>query len=214
MNRTARFGPAAVLTATALVAAIALPALAIEYPLSSTSIRNAYFMASASDMRKAEFFGKYTVVPPTPSTGPYIGMIRAETPYMQVVLRASQGVNYGSQDAQQEFLGKPANFRVHVTIVYGPGYCTQLRAVSGGIEASQRDCSHDWSYRFTQKKEIPAKSLDVFPTYSIGDITYVTGAEVIANYDIAKIESAPASFDVKMPDGQTVSATFDLDHLQ
>ncbi|MGC1687749.1 MAG: hypothetical protein WA734_19125 [Candidatus Acidiferrales bacterium] len=197
-----------------LILAVSLPALAVEYPLSSSSIRNAYFLGAENDRKTADFLAKYTNVPPGQKTGAGVTMIRAETPYVQVVLRSMQGANYSAQDAEQEFTGKIADFKIHATVDYGAAPCGPVETASGGFRMISGDCWRNFSYRLTQKKEIPAKSVEGSPVYSYGDNPVIVGGDVKLTYDISKIESGPAQFDVTTPDGKVFSATFDLDQLK
>jgi hypothetical protein len=197
-----------------LTLAVWLPVLAFEYPLSSSSIRNAYFLGAENDRKTADFLAKYTIVPPGQKTGAGVTMIRAETPYVQVVLRAMQGANYSAQGAEQEFAGKTADFRIHATVDYGAAPCGPVETASGGFRMISGDCWRSFTYRLSQKREIPAKSVEGSPVYSYGDNPVVIGGDVRLAYDIAKIESGPVRFDVTTPDGKIFSATFDLDQLK
>jgi hypothetical protein len=210
MNRRSRLAVPALL----LILAVSLPALAFEYPLSSTSIRNAYFLGAENDMKTVDFLAKYTNLPPAQETGASVTMIRAETPFVQVILRAMQHGNYSSQDAAQDYLGKTADFQMHAQVNYGTTPCGPIDTVSGGFRMTQGDCWRNFTYRLMQKKEIPAKSVEGSPVYGYGDNPVVVGGDVKLTYDISKIESAPAQFDVTTPDGKIFSATFDLDQLK
>ncbi len=202
------------LPALFLTIAISLPALAFEYPLSSTSIRNAYFLGAENDMKTVDFLAKYTNLPTPQKTGASVMTIRVETPYVQILLRAMQGGNYSSQDAEQDYLGKAADFQMHAQVNYGTTPCGPFDAVSGGFRISSGDCWRNFTYRLTQKKEIPAKSVEGSPVYGYGDNPVVIGGDVKLTYDISKIASGPAQFDVTTPDGKTFSAMFDLDQLK
>jgi hypothetical protein len=197
-----------------LILAVSLPALAFEYPLSSTSIRDAYFLGAENDRKTADFLAKYTNVPPGQNTGAGVTMIRMETPYVQVVLRSMQGANYSSQDAQQEFVGKTADFEIHATVDYGAAPCGPIETASGGFRMISGDCWRNFTYRLTQKKEISAKSVEGSAVYGYGDNPVIVGGDVKLTYDISKIESGPAQFDVTTPGGKIISATFDLDQLK
>ena len=210
MKRRSRLAIPALLS----ILAVSLPALAFEYPLSSTSIRDAYFLGAENDAKTADFLAKYTNVPPAQRTGATVTMIRVETPYVQVLLRAMQGANYSSQDAAQDYSGKAADFQMHATLNYGTTFCGPIETVPGGFRMIPGDCWRNFTYRLTQKKVIPAKSLVGSPMYGNGDDAVIIGGDVTLTYDISKIESAPAQFDVMTPGGKIFSATFDLDQLK
>jgi hypothetical protein len=81
----------AILLGTLVVwALIALPALAYQYPLSSSDIRNAYLLGYAKDQNTTSFFAQYARRLPLPETGPHVATIALRTPYVQVAELASQ----------------------------------------------------------------------------------------------------------------------------
>jgi hypothetical protein len=97
MKLRARSGPAASLPASfaAIIAAvastllIALPALAYQYPLSSTDIRDAYFIGARNDELTAAFFADYTKHLPMPESGPYVSDVSIGAPRDLGVRRVS-----------------------------------------------------------------------------------------------------------------------------
>ena len=107
---------------TVFVVAVALASsvFAYDYPLSSEAIREAYFIGNRRDTGTTDFIAQYTHHFPVPDSGPHVAMIQLETPYAQIVERAEQAVNYHASDAVQEFLGKPAEFRLRVQIYFTP----------------------------------------------------------------------------------------------
>ena len=109
-------------TVFVLVVMLTSSAFAYDYPLSSEAIREAYFIGNRRDKSAADFIQKYTHHFPVPDSGPYVAMIQLETPYAQIVERAEQAVNYHAPDAVQEFLGRPAAFRLRVQIYFTPSY--------------------------------------------------------------------------------------------
>ena len=99
MKLAQRFG----LSVLSIVVAIALPAFAFEYPLSSTSIRAAYMLGSRNDDITSEFLARYKHSLPMPQTGPHVGEISVETPYTQVVEIGQTDRNKDIQGAEKEF---------------------------------------------------------------------------------------------------------------
>ena len=85
MKPAARSGLAVLLGAFAILAVIALPALAYQYPLSSSDIRNAYLLGYAKDLNTTNFFAPYVRQFPMPETGPHVAKITLKTPYGQLV---------------------------------------------------------------------------------------------------------------------------------
>src|SRR5256885_2357650 len=65
----------------ALIAIAALPASAYEEPLTSESIREAYFLGQRRDEATASVLARYDHYYPLPRTGPYISRVQVLTPY-------------------------------------------------------------------------------------------------------------------------------------
>jgi hypothetical protein len=210
MKIQTHLGVLAVLTALA----VALPALAYDYPLSPEAVREAYMLGKADSMKRAEFFAKYTQQFPLPKTGSHVASIQLETPFAVVVEHTTQAINYYAPDAAQEFSGKPGVFRVHVQIDLTESYGAFMPSMSGGRRLRPGDFWRDFKIRLIQGKEIHARSVHGAPLYTGGDASVLSGAEVDLEYDAAKVKSDNATVEVVTPDGQDVKATFDLGTLR
>ena len=64
-----------------LAVLIAQPALGFDYPFSSETIRDAYFLAKANSEKRQEFFERYRHNLPAPKSGANVGLIEVETPF-------------------------------------------------------------------------------------------------------------------------------------
>jgi hypothetical protein len=199
---------------SAIIVAIALPALAYDYPLSSEAVREAYMLGKSDSAKRAEFFAKYTQQYPLPKTGSYVEMIQLETPFAVVVENTAQKLNYHAPDAAQEYEGKPAVFRVHVEIDLTESYSAQVPATSGGLGLGREDFWRDFKIRLLQNKEIHARTVHGTPLYTGGDSRILSGAVVDLEYDASKIKSDDATVEVITPDGQDVKAPFNLGTLR
>ncbi len=199
---------------SAIIVAIALPALAYDYPLSPEAIREAYMLGKSDSAKRAEFFAKYAQQFPLPKTGSHVAMIQLETPFAVVVENTAQKLNYYAPDAAQEYEGKPGIFRVHVEIDLTDSYGVQVPSMSSGVRLRTGDFWRDFKIRLIQGKEIHARSVHGTPLYTGGDSAILSGAEVDLEYDAAKIKSDHAIVDVITPDGQDVKADFDLGTLR
>jgi hypothetical protein len=192
-----------------LVVLVAQPVAAFDYPLSSESIRQAYFLGSGDPDKRALFFEKYIKRYPVPQSGIYVGLIEFETPYVQVAERIAQNVSsYHAPDAEQEFLGKPATCRVRVEIYWG---YNNAAAITGRGNHEQLD----YSVRLKQKdKEIPLKSKWSQTLVAGYSAPIDVGIEFDSEYEADNVESAPATVEVVGPDGKALTETFDLDGLR
>jgi hypothetical protein len=193
--------------------AIALPALAYDYPLSDEGVREAYMLGKSDGAKRDAFFANYTQHPPLPKTGPYIEMVQLETPFAVVVEHCAAAINYHAPDAAEEFVGKPGVFRVHVEIDLTESYGALVSSEDGVAHLRSPDFWRDFKIRLIQGKEIYARTVNGNPLYSYGD-EVLTGAEVDLEYDAAKIKSDDATIEVVAPDGDDVMANFDLATLR
>jgi hypothetical protein len=189
-----------------LALAIAQTARAYTYPLSPEAIREAYFLGKGDSNKRAKFFEKYTQFYPDPNSGQYVGMIEIETPYVLIAERVSQSVaNYFAQDAEQDYLGKPAICRVLVQVYYGWGSASPTAQFQTAyvVRLKQND------------REISSKKTWSEPLISNGSAPADPGFQMDVEYDAAKIDSgAPATVEVLAPDGQHVEQIFDLPSLR
>src|ERR1700728_5413444 len=122
MKPAARSGLFIVLGAFVIVSLITLPALAYQYPLSSSDIRNAYLLGYAKDQNTTSFFAQYARRLPLPETGPHVATIALRTPYVQVAELGQSAVNSDVQGAEEELAGKKFSLLVSVGIDLTPTY--------------------------------------------------------------------------------------------
>jgi hypothetical protein len=196
----------------------AITALAFAYPLSSTAIRDAYFLGNRNDEQTADYLSKYAHHLPAPKTGPYVQEISLDTPFTQVVRHSQVAWNYHAPSAVEEFQGKPLPLRVHVDIVLTPSYSPIPETNGANLYQWVPDFWNDFKVKFIQdNKEIPARNTRGGPVFAYEDSGrpyYVTGARIELEYDPEKIESDPVDIDVLTPDGQKIETTFDLARLR
>lgn len=199
--------------------AVTQPALAFEYPLSGTAIREAFLTGNANNDRTTEFFLKYAHSLPAPETGPHVAIISLRTPYEQVVERGASVTDYHAQEAEQEFLGKPLSFFVRVQIDFTPTYPTYPAPGANGANSVRQplpDFERDFKVEVSQDKKISPRSTKTYSVYS--DESYnafgTSGVVIEQEYDPEKVESSEITVKVRTPDGQDVETTFDLDQLQ
>jgi hypothetical protein len=196
-------------------AVTAVPALAFLYPLSSTAIRDAYFIGSRNDEQTRDFLTPYEHDLPAPQTGPYVHDIGIDTPFVDVVRGTEGDPNMHAPDAVEAFQNKPLEVIVHVSIwttnTYSPG-----PQVTPELYQWVPDFWDDFKVQLIQRdKVIGPKRVRGGPLFLyIGETPSVVGARLELSYDPATIESAPATVEVLTPDGQKVGATFDLGKLR
>jgi hypothetical protein len=193
-----------------LVALLAPPIQAMDYPLSSESIREAYFIGKENLDRRQAFFQPYRHVMPLPKSGPDVHMIEVETPFALLVdAMARSPITYHAPDAVQDYLDEPAPFRVHVEI-----YLTATYPAPTDTPASMHNFWKTFQIHLTQDAEIQPRSVNGALIPDISEKSIV-GATVDADYDGGKIDgSEPVTVDVDTPDGQKVETTFAIRDLR
>jgi len=196
----------------ALLALISMPpAFAYEYPLSSEAIREAYFLAKASPERARAFFAKYKHNMPLPTTGANVSLIGVQTPFACIVDDITRGpMNYTAQDAEQDYLGKPGEFRVHVEIYFTATY---PRATDTAIALGE--FWRDFKVHLKQSKEVSPRAVHGQPIYSDETISGYIGATIDVDYDVKEIDpGAITTIEVDTPDEQKVETDFALNNLR
>ena len=212
MKPTQRFGISAL-----VMAAIALPIFAYEYPLSSTSIRAAYMLGNRNDEITTEFLARYKHSLPMPKTGPHVAVISVETPYAEIVELGKTDMNKDIQGTEKEFAGREFPFIVRVGVDLTDNYPGPPPGNPNGPHVPMPNFERDFQIRLVQgKKEIPAESTEVSLLYSdaVSNLDQISGAIIELRYDTDKIDSYDdATVKVHTPDDQDVETTFDLGHL-
>jgi hypothetical protein len=198
---------------------IALPALAYQYPLSSSDIRNAYLLGYAKDLSTANFFAPYARQFPVPESGPYIATITLKTPYGQLVELGQSALNADVQGAEEEYATRKLPFLVQVGVERAatyPGTPSSDATVAPGVPLP--DFQRDFPTRLVQDgQEIAVQSTQVYLLYSDAAFnTYsVSGAIIEYRYDPDTVDpDDEVTFEVRTPDDQHVTATFDLGRLR
>jgi hypothetical protein len=219
MKPAARSGLAILLGAFVMFTVIALPALAYQYPLSSSDIRNAYLLGYAKDLNTTNFFAPYARQFPMPDSGPYVATITLKTPYSQLVELGQSALNADVQGAEQEYASRKLPFLVQVSVV---DLAASYPGTSGSDTAAPGvplpDFQRDFPARLVQDgQEITVQSTQVYLLYSDSAFNtyFVSGAIIGYRYDPEKVDpDDEVTFEVHTPDDQQVEATFDLGRLR
>ena len=189
----------------ALVVIASLPTSAYEQPLTSESIREAFFLGQRRDEVTARFLAAYRHDFPLPKTGPHISRVQALTPYAQIVLGSEDGEIRGTvMDAEREYRTQPSLFLVRVRVFSTPTYYSTSQL---------KQLWKELSIRVVQGKPLePMEKHYINPPFTRGHGPGYT--ELEWRFDAAQIETAPMIIEVSTPDGQHLEATFDLDKLK
>jgi hypothetical protein len=211
------------LVATFAVLAFVAPAFAFTYiyPLSSTDIREAYFIGRRNDEVTSNFLLKYTRHFDKPSSGPYISDVSIDTPFTEIVVHASQTANYDAPTAVQQFQDKPMRFYAHVTIFATDSYKVEQTNPANSLYPSFPSFWKDFQIQLQQGDRHAVQPLSVkgqslyppTPADGVGS-TWPIGARVDLEYSAKKIDPDVTTLSVDSLDGQHIETTFDLTTLR
>jgi hypothetical protein len=196
---------------------IALPALAYQYPLSSSDIRDAYLLGYAKDLNTTNFFAQYTRQFPTPDSGPHVASITLKTPYEQVAEMGQSAVNSDVQGAEEELASKKFSLIVCVEVDLTATYPapTTTNPASG---SPVPDFQQDFNIQLIQDdKNIDAQStrVNLLTSDGVSQTAQVSGAIIVLKYDLDNvIPDEAVAVKVHTPDDQHLKATFDLSQLR
>lgn len=200
---------------------LAEPLAAYEQPLRDYSIREAYFLGRRKDEKTSQFLAQYVKKFPVPKQGPHVAEVELRTPYQQVVLRAQNAPDgYSSQQASQEHRKQGDRVVVRVLIYLTPSYPAHTPLGPVQVEpvlVRPEDFWRDFDIRLFQAEEISPRDVRGRPIYGPPDfgLPGLVGAEVELDFaadDFAP--SDPARVEILTPDGQHISARFDLEKLR
>ena len=175
--------------------------------------------------RYAEFLSTYTKNLPAPKTGPDIAQVEIRTPFAQVIVSSHEhSVGYSAQSAAQDYRKNPDTVQVRVEILSTATYAIGSQGTVPEILAppacqgvqrmnAVEDCFRGFRFGFSQEESIKPKSSYGVPMYR-GDPSILIGADIWFTFSTADIASAPLQVTVSTPDGQMVSAEFDLAALR
>ena len=202
-----------------LAVCISLPTSAFDSPLSDQAVREAYFLGQRHDEKISFFFETYRRYLPAPKSGPHVFMAELLTPFAETVdVSRKHGAGYSAQQAQMDHRTRGDSMRVGVhvgyTPTYGPGFPYSPNNAPGRTGTWK-----DFQVRLSQKENtIEPRSVSYegtrIGTGGKGGGSRPTGFIIWLTYDAAQLTSSDASIEVNTPDGQHVTATFDLSRLR
>jgi len=198
---------------------ISLPTSAFDASLSDESVREAYFLGQRHDEKISLFFETYRRYLPAPKSGPHVFMAELLTPFAEAVdVSRKHSVGYSAQQAQLDHRTRGDSVRVGVhvayTSTYGPGFPYSPNKVPG-----QTGTWKDFQARLSQKENtIEPRNVSYegtrIGTSGKGGGSQPTGFIIWLVYDAAQLTPSDASVEVDTPDGQHLTATFDLSRLR
>jgi hypothetical protein len=198
---------------------VAIPALAFQSPLSDQAVREAYFLGQRQDEKASTFFETYRRYLPAPKSGPHVFMAELLTPFAETVdVSRKHRAGYSAQQAQLDYRSRGDSVRVGVHVAYtgtyGPGFPYSPNKVPGPTGTWK-----DFQVRLSlQENNIESRSISYEGTRigssGKGGGSRPTGFIIWLVYDADQLTSSDASVEVFTPDGQHLTATFDLTRLR
>jgi hypothetical protein len=168
-------------------------AFALDLPLSSEAVREAYFLGQRHDEKTARFFEMYRQHFPVPRSGPYVSAMELSTPYVRAV-----------ELSEREFRDRGNSVRLGVEVRYTATY---RPATSGSWK--------DFEVRLSQAgKTLASRSVRYEGIRTGRGGNGPTGFLIWLEYDGRGLAPDDASVEVDTPDGQQVVARFDLSKLR
>jgi hypothetical protein len=174
---------------------------AYDFPLSPEAIREAYFLGKQQGGLGAEYLSRYIHAIPGLKAGELTSSAKIETPFTQVTERAAKASKYSAQDAQKEFLYKPATVRLYLEICYKPD--APPNAVKIKVVQYRKEIVPQSS---ASSPYLPASDKST-PTLSVGE-------HVKLDFAADQFQASELKIEIDTPDGQHAETIFDLDHLR
>ena len=200
---------------------VALPAFALDTPLSDEAVREAYFLGQRHD---ASFLTSYIKFLPLPKTGPHISSVTFLTPFAQLTQFSSKYVgNYSAQQARLDHRGQSESVKITVEIYltnsYGALIANPVASPprSSALIPRPNDFWKDFRIQVYNGRQIlsPSNSGDR-PLYRCGRYgpCRPRGAAVDLEFPAVAFTSDFVTVQVIPPEGDPVSVDFDLTRLR
>jgi hypothetical protein len=191
------------ITAGILVLLLACPAWSYDFPLTSSAIRDAYFLGTRQAGMGDDFLAQYTHSVPQLRLGDnLVTRIRIETPFLQVAAHASKTLNYNAQNAVKDFYGKPAVFRMYLEI------CYMLDApLPNAVKVTVLQNDKEITPRSDERSAFFPATDPYIPAVNVGEI-------VNQEFDPRKFDSSTLTVRIDTPDDQHAKTEFDLQTLR
>jgi hypothetical protein len=211
----------------ALLSAVLLvppPSFAYYTPMSEQAVREAYFLGQSHDGSYEAQLEKYTKSLPPPKTGPYISSVVFMTPFLLFAEYSSRQVNYSAPQAAIDYRNQGEEIvrilvEIQLTASYGQFISTPENSGSNSQSGFLLRASDFWRdfqvHIFDGDEPISTSAFHGHANFSCGKAGCIlTGATLVFEFPAAAFNSDTATIDVVPPDGDTVSADFDLARLR
>jgi hypothetical protein len=212
-----------ILAATAATLIAVFPLSAFEFPLSDSASRSAYFLGQRHDETVGDFFARYTKHLPPPNTGLYVSDISFLTPFAQLVEYSGHQGIYSAQQAELDGRRKFQNVEIAVYVYFNNAgvFPVALKPSSNSTGAAppadMGSSWHEYTVRVFDGEELrePASVAGQSQLRCVNHGGCIrVGVAIFLSLPAEVFVSDSASVQVATPDGQLVTAEFDLANLR
>jgi hypothetical protein len=192
---------------------------AFDIPLSDQAVREAYFLGQRHDEKIYLFFETYRRYLPAPKSGPHVFMAELLTPFAETVdVSRKHSAGYSAQQAQMDHRTRGDSVRVGVHVAYTSAYGAGF-PYSPNKAPGRTGTWRDFQVRLSQNENtVEARNVSYEGTRigagGKGGGSRPTGFIIWLVYDAAQLTPSDVSVEVNTPDGQHLTATFDLSRLR
>jgi hypothetical protein len=199
---------------------------AYQQTLDAAALHEAYVLGQRNDAATAAFRATYLKEFTTDSRGNVpVTQIEVLTPFVQVVDRSRRNTaGYSEQQARIDYEKYPNTVVFNITLMLPAAYQAAKQNPSAASENPQNptqgpeDFWRRFEFRVKQdQKLLPISSVRSQPIYSTSTPTQpavLDGANVWLDLEVKDVASTATLVEVRTPDGNTISANFDLKRLR
>ena len=194
--------PLSRLAVAAVSLLLASPAGAYDFPLTSSAIRDAYFLGTRQGGLDAEFLARYVRAVPELKQGNCTTQVRIETPFLQAAQSLGSMPNTSAQDAVKAFYDKPMALRVFLDICYTreapPPYSVRIRVLQNKkVITPSAETRTAFAERFTEESFL-----------------LPNGEKAVLEFNPGEIDSSALTIRMDTPDGQHADCVFDMEAIR
>jgi hypothetical protein len=190
------------LTALFLGFVLASPGFSFDFPLTDSSIRDAYFLGTRQSGVSPDVLKQYSRGIDELHQGNCISKARIETPFLQIAEYVGSIPNYSAQDAVKELSGRPTKLRVFLDICY----------------MREAPPPNSVKLKFIQNKKEVLPATDVRSAFAerFSETSFLlpNGERAELEFDPKKLDSSTLTILIDTPSGQHAETTFDLQSLR
>lgn len=181
---------------------LASPGLTYDYPLTSSAIRDAYFLGTRQGGVTADILKPYSRRIADLHQGTCTSEVRTETPFLQIVEYVGSMPNYSAQDAVKDFSDRPMLLHIFLGICY----------------MREAPPPNSVKIKFIQNKKEVLPMTDVRSAYAEPCCEYgilpPNGESATLEFDPKNLDHSTFTIRIDTPDDQHAETEFDLQSLR